>query len=158
MAIIRAQRPCEIYAPHCKDPHPDHVATAEIVLEVLRECDMRMILYEYPVHLYRDLFLMALRPVRTVQDFFTLLKRSVLSGMYFLCHFRDKVDIRDVVDQKLLALHQHKSQMTQLVPHPGWWTMNEVWHGIFLKCFLRGHEVFRCRVFWGGTSTLSSEP
>ncbi|MGQ0571076.1 MAG: hypothetical protein ACT4P5_16365, partial [Armatimonadota bacterium] len=71
------------------------------------------------------------------------LARSALAGARLLHEFTCAVDISDVLERKQIALAQHRSQMSRLVPDPAWRTLGDVDGGEFLRCFFQPREIFR---------------
>jgi hypothetical protein len=65
-------------------------------------------------------------------------------GLRRFGEFRTGVFVGDVLDRKMQALAQHRSQMTVLVPGTDWPTLADISAGEFLRCFFQDYEVFRC--------------
>ena len=139
--ILRGFEPEQVFVPHRRDRLPDHVATFEIVASAVRAHDKPVTLLEYPVWLWNSWPWSANLPRG----------RSVLSGVPML--FRDgaelaigcntRIDIRPVLQRKLDALAQYRSQVQRQQDDPRWPILSDVSGGSFLECFRAGVEVFR---------------
>ena len=136
--ILLATLPEEVFVPYRQDGVPDHNATCHIVLSALKEYGLRTTVYEYPVWFWCNW---------PWTNFAAKQKSSTLghnlrTGLTWLKYFRHAVDIQDVLDLKRLALEQHRSQMTRLMPDSSWSTLGDIAQGEFLQCFFQDYEFF----------------
>lgn len=133
-AVLSARPLGEIYVPYRRDVHRDHVATNEIVRDVLaRQGEQSPTIFEYPVWFLRHWPLVGASsavPWRGVR------------ALRLLREFRMSTDISEVVDVKLEALSRHRSQMRR--GDPQWPSIAEDADGRFLPLFFREHELFCC--------------
>ncbi len=142
--ILEREAPNEIYLPYRKDPHNDHIATASVVLEVLRAARRTIRLFEYPIWLW---WTWPWAPATLGFDSWTrAFWKSTLHtrfGWQILREFTHAVDIASVIDVKRAALDKHESQMTRYRPDPSWTTLSDVGGGAFLENLLQPRELFR---------------
>ncbi|NJO71339.1 MAG: PIG-L family deacetylase [Oscillatoriales cyanobacterium RM1_1_9] len=153
--ILQGQNPQEVFIPYRRDGIPDHDATYQVVSEALHQLGRAVTVYEYPVWFWNHWpwagsdgawidseqnFFQTLLDLRTSLK--TSLKASLRADLALLKTFNCSVQITDVLEQKRLALWQHQSQMTRLIPHAQWLTLKDVSGGEFLKCFLQPRELF----------------
>jgi LmbE family N-acetylglucosaminyl deacetylase len=146
--LIRALRPSEIFIPYHGDRQPDHAATNRIALAALRQCQASVLVYEYPVWFWHHWPWVSL-PRGMHPATLKVLHASVMAGfgMKALHDLRCAVYVHDVLAQKRLALHQHQSQMTRLIPGSPWATLHDVSDGEFLARFFQPYEMFH-RYHW----------
>ncbi|MDJ0798872.1 MAG: PIG-L deacetylase family protein [Calothrix sp. MO_167.B12] len=128
--------PQEVFVPYCQDGPPDHDTTNHIVIAALKKCEFSAIVYEYPIWLWNQW------PWTNGQDN-QILKKKLIPELSLLKKFKSSVYIGDVLEQKRAALNEHESQMSEFIPHPHWWTLNNVSQGEFVECFFQNYELFR---------------
>lgn len=142
----------EVFVPYALEAPPDHVNTYQIVLAALKRCGLQATIYEYPIWFWFHWPWVGIwqGSRRAVWD---VLRNTLAArlGSRLFTDFNFSVPIEDVREQKLAALNQHKSQMTQLKPDSGWLTLHDVAGGEWLACFFQEHEIFRRHHFTGGS-------
>ena len=137
LEILIHQEPEEIFIPYHREKHPDHSATNKIVISALEIYQRKLNVFEYPIWFWVHWPWTSLS-----RNNFHFWRNSLASGLYLLKEFQCSVKIADVLKLKREALEQHKSQMSRLIPDPGWFILNDVSNGEFLECFFQEHEVF----------------
>ena len=145
--IIWEHKPEEIFIPYEGEPllwSEDHLATTKIVKTALQSYPHNLTIYEYPIWFWFhwpwvELFNRK-EPLKSI-----IIKNTFAYkfGLSLLQDFRCSVYIGDILQHKLAALSEHKSQMTRLLPESDWATLSDVSNGDFLKCFFQEHEIFR---------------
>jgi LmbE family N-acetylglucosaminyl deacetylase len=146
LEIIVDQKPEEIFIPYSKEPlswSEDHSATNRIVVDALRSCDEKPVIYEYPIWFWYYWPWILRASKLSLRQILNASEKSVLSSLSLLKDFRCGVYVRDVLKIKREALDQYKSQMTRLVPDPRWQTLDDLSSGDFLECFFQEREIFR---------------
>jgi LmbE family N-acetylglucosaminyl deacetylase len=144
--LLRAERPKQVFLPYRKDLHPDHVATAEIVLAALAAAHSDADAYEYPVWLYAcwpliDRHAAADTPGTGRATSARLLRRTVVSGARLFAQFGHVVPLeRSSAERKAAALACYRSQ---IVPNAASHTLGDLSGGEFVALFARDHELFR---------------
>ncbi len=132
--IILNFLPSEIFIPYYQDGVADHNATNQVVITALKQTQFEAAVYEYPIWFWNSF------PWTTCEEN----KRKIISKcLKFLSEFKSSVYIGDVLNTKIAALEQHKSQMIQLIPDSRWLTLKDVSQGEFLACFFQQYELFR---------------
>jgi LmbE family N-acetylglucosaminyl deacetylase len=124
----------QVYIPYRQDRDPglDHVAAHEIVLSALREVGFKGAVYEYPIWYWR--FWPQTRiPIRGQHGVWKTLPRSRPANLRALAEFNACVEIEDVLEDKRIALEEHRSQMAAL---------NSIRSGAFRRWFFGKREVF----------------
>lgn len=141
--ILSSQHPEEVFVPYHGEPtlwSLDHLATYSIVMSALQNYKKKLTVYEYPIWLwYRQPFSTIIDSPKKVVAY---LKQNIVSRLNLLKDFRCSVYVGDVLKNKRDALNQYKSQMSKLVPDPGWQTLADVSNGQFLRCFFQEYEIF----------------
>ena len=139
--MLRRFEPEQVFVPHRHDRLPDHVATYEIVASAIHAHNSPTVLLEYPVWLWnmwpwttnfprgRSLLLGAPQLLR--------------DGAELALGCSTRIDIRPVLQHKLDALAEYRSQMQRQQGEPAWPILSDVAAGSFVECFLTGTEVFR---------------
>jgi len=142
-ALLKQQQPEEVFVPYYRDVHPDHVATNAVVRTVLDASGARVTVFEYPIWFWRHWPWVGL-PLSSRGQAIAIIKSSIFSrlGLRMLLEFTCTVRIADVLQQKLAAMQQHRSQLTRLKQDARWPTLRDIDHGEFLKCFMQKNEVF----------------
>lgn len=132
---VLVERPVEqVFIPYYQDRDPslDHVATNQIVTSALQQLGRRTVVYEYPVWYWRW-WPRTRMPVRGCQGAWETRPRSLLPNLWSLTNFRSHVEIADLLDDKQVALNQHRSQMEGL---------QSIQSGAFLQWFFGSREIF----------------
>jgi LmbE family N-acetylglucosaminyl deacetylase len=80
-----------------------------------------------------------------------ILKNSLLAGFgtQALLELKQQVKIADVLEQKRVAIAQHRSQTERLIDDPRWVTLEELSNGEWMDCFYQDREFFRCYTYKG---------
>jgi LmbE family N-acetylglucosaminyl deacetylase len=80
-----------------------------------------------------------------------ILKNSVLAGLgtRALLELKRQVNIAGVLEQKRLAIAQHRSQTEKLIDDPRWITLEELSNGELMDCFYQAQEFFRSYIYRG---------
>jgi LmbE family N-acetylglucosaminyl deacetylase len=137
--IMEDFRPELICVPHRRDQLEDHVITNEIVREALRGYHRRATILEYPVWLWHTWPWTT--GSRRGQGAFWWSKNLVDAlHLTFLC--RTRIAIRDVLERKLNALREYRSQIERRSGDPNWPILADVSAGEFLSCFHTDFEIF----------------
>jgi LmbE family N-acetylglucosaminyl deacetylase len=150
--ILLLQQPDEVFIPYYKEPlswSKDHLATNRIVVSALQIYGKKVFVYEYPIGFWCHWPWIVNVPISNLWKEMDALKKSLVSGLSLLKDFRCSVYIEDVLALKRVALDQHKSQMTRLIPDPRWSTLNDAWNGEFLECFFQKYEIFHQYILHG---------
>jgi LmbE family N-acetylglucosaminyl deacetylase len=153
--ILRGELPEQVFLPYFREPMrqaSDHVAVTRIVLEALRRQTRPVRVWEYPVWFWLHWPWVGFRqnapPIRPKH----ILKNSVIAGFgtRALLELKQQVNIAEVLEQKRLAIAQHRSQTEKLVDDPRWITLDELSNGELMDCFYQDREFFRCYSYKGG--------
>ena len=141
--ILQTVRPEQIFIPHRRDPHPDHIQTNLCVLAALQTCSMPMTVYEYPVWAWNHQPWTKAEP--GVLGYLRGLKKSLTwgFGLTMVQEFRWAVPIQAVLPQKRSALAHHQTQFTEFRPNVNWVKLQDFSDGEFLDCFFQEYELFR---------------
>jgi len=141
--MLQRQRPDQVFIPYRGETPPDHVATNRIVVSALRRWGGAVTVYEYPIWFWRQWPWVSV-PLAVRRETFATLKSSIVAGLglRLLWDFRCSVCVEDVLELKRVALNQHESQMTRLIPDSDWATLDDVWNGEFLLCLFQDREIF----------------
>ncbi|MBW4632562.1 MAG: PIG-L family deacetylase [Iphinoe sp. HA4291-MV1] len=93
--ILKSTQPEEVYVPHCKDGHPDHEATYQLVQSAIASCGIQIELLQYPIWVFWH---------------------NVLPFKLFFQHMEQsyRLSIGTVHKQKKQAIDQYKSQIPYL--------------------------------------------
>ena len=154
--ILRSYNPDEIYIPYRGETQSDHIATNRIAMSALTRWGKQVMINEYPVWAWFHWPWVGVfhNSRRTTLD---ILKNTFnsIGGLSLLRDLQYAVYIGDVKDQKRVALDQHKSQMTRLIPDPSWLTLADVSNGEFLIQFFQEYEYYRFREFPGNNKMSS---
>ena len=139
--IILDFLPQEIFIPYGQDGVPDHDTTNHIVIAALKKCEFSAIVYEYPIWFWN--YWPWTNGADNHQNILPFLKNNLIPGLTLLKEFKSSIYIGNVLERKRAALSEHKSQISQLIPHPHWLTLQDVSQGEFLECFFQNYELFR---------------
>jgi hypothetical protein len=112
-----------------------------IVIAALKKCEFSAMVYEYPIWFWNHY--PWTKGADDRKNILSFLKNNLIPGLSLLKEFKTSVYIEDVLDRKRAALNEHKSQISELIPHPHWFTLQAVSQGEFLECFFQNYELFR---------------
>jgi LmbE family N-acetylglucosaminyl deacetylase len=152
--ILRRESPQQVFLPYSREPMrqaSDHVAVTRIVLDALRRQPGPITVWEYPVWFWLHWpwvgFRQNILPIKPKH----ILKNSVLAGFgsRALLELKHQVDIAGVLEQKRVAIAQHRSQTEKLIDDPRWVTLEELSNGELMDCFYQDREFFRCYTYKG---------
>jgi LmbE family N-acetylglucosaminyl deacetylase len=160
--ILQEERPEEIFVPYRREPvrqAADHVAATDIVLAALRRYPEPVTIWEYPVWFWLHWPWVDVRQEGCPGIKSRHVARNslrLLFGLRAITELRYSVNISEVLEKKIAALAEHRSQMTQLIPGSGWTTLGHVSRGQFLQRFHFDHEFFRCSRYQSTCASPSS--
>jgi LmbE family N-acetylglucosaminyl deacetylase len=140
--ILRHERPEDVFIPYSKDQQPDHMAANASVRLALRLTGHEALVYEYPVWFWSQ-WPWIHRTARGPRGMIRVSAEAVISGLAITRDFNAMVYVGDVLETKMNALAEYRSQMTRLVPGDRWLTLADINDGEFLECFLGTYEIFR---------------
>jgi LmbE family N-acetylglucosaminyl deacetylase len=145
VSLLDRYRPAEVYVPFQSDGTLDHESTHGVVVEALAIADRPAEICEYPIWFWNQ-WPWVPQDVKFDREGVRECLRAlrVCFGLRCFGEFRTGVFVGDVLDRKMQALAQHRSQMTVLVPGTDWPTLADISAGEFLRCFFQDYEVFRC--------------
>ncbi|MCB0190831.1 MAG: PIG-L family deacetylase [Anaerolineae bacterium] len=138
--ILQREQPQQLFIPYFRDEHKDHQATNQIVMTALRNLKQKPVIYEYPVWAWYRWPWIALPPGRRRKV--KKISGNIGVNLHLRAELKYAVEVADVLAIKYAALAQHRSQMTQLIPHPYWKTLGDISNGEFLGCFFYTYELF----------------
>jgi LmbE family N-acetylglucosaminyl deacetylase len=140
--ILLANQPQQVFIPYYKDGHPDHSMTNSVVLSALKMLQIDVTVYEYPVWFWFHWPWVSFLGSRW--EIKSALRNTLKAGFgtKLFRDFRSSVSIDSVLHLKRVALEQHQTQMTRLIPDPTWATLKDVSKGRFLDCLLQNKEFF----------------
>ncbi len=149
--ILQREQPEEIFIPYHLEPWivPDHPMTNQIVKAAIKQVNLSVIVYEYPIWFWYQFPWVPLNSEFVPRRGLSILKgwvknglKSLRTGIGFPKEFSCVVDVSDVMELKRKALYQHASQMTHYLPDQPWYTIEDVADGEFLELLLQKQEVF----------------
>lgn len=153
LEVLHLVRPDEVYVTAAEEPHPDHAASARLVLDAVEQADWRPRLFEYPVwawyhwpHVPLPLTHRTIGPgSRARYELRRVLRGTVQMrcGWAIETRYPVRVDITSVSTTKRRALESYRSQLTRLRSTPQWAVLSDVGGGEFQELFFRGEERFR---------------
>lgn len=140
--ILATYRPAQIFIPYYQEAPSDHAVTNQIVRAAIARVGCGVTVYEYPIWFWNQVPFTRLMGDR--RAILAVLTNSLRAGFgwRFLHDFKSSVSISEVLEQKQIALNQHRSQVQKLMPHPRWYTLKDISDGEFLECFLQPQEIF----------------
>jgi LmbE family N-acetylglucosaminyl deacetylase len=145
VAQILSKEMCEqVFIPYSGDSVTDHCATNSIVLGAVEKLRSNVVIYEYPIWFWNHWPWTSV-VLSSRKDILRKISASLLGWFRLMMKFRWSVCISDVLELKRLALDEHKTQMTRLLPNLQWPILNDVSNGEFLQCFFQDVEVFHRR-------------
>ncbi|QYO62895.1 PIG-L deacetylase family protein [Leptolyngbya sp. 7M] len=139
---MTTHQPEEIFVPHHQEPPADHAVTNHIVWEAIRQINLPVTVYEYPIWLW-DQYPWT-NMILSNQSFWAKLGTGIRSGLGWrlIRELRCAVEIREILELKQKALSQHRSQMQPLLANSQWLTLGDLSNGEFLNCFFQNYEFF----------------
>ncbi|MGB3191916.1 MAG: PIG-L family deacetylase [Limnoraphis sp.] len=142
LEILTNFDPEEVFIPYSKEEPSDHWATYKIVQSALQQSTFNLTVYEYPIWFWRQWPWTSL--VGRPREILSCLKNTWSSGFgyKFLTDLNCSVYVADVLEQKKMALEEHRSQIQRLVDDSSWMTLGDLSKGEFLDCFFQDYEFF----------------
>lgn len=142
--LIRERQPREIYIPYASDPQPDHRATNSLVRTVLKASGIRTTILEYPVWAWYQWPWVSISSLGSGRNIRQVLANTLKfsAGLRLVRDMNYRVAIDDMRSQKLIALQEHRTQMTRINEEPNWATLHDVAGGAWLEYFLQRNEIF----------------
>jgi LmbE family N-acetylglucosaminyl deacetylase len=138
--LLRQRRPAEVFVPYRYELLSDHLATRQVVLSSIAQCDIEITVYEYPIWTWhRWPWTSGDAARRRLRGLFHDL---VSANVRLMRDLRYRVYIGDVLDSKELALCKYRSQTARMRDQPSWPILGDVADGQFLKCFFQPNEYF----------------
>lgn len=149
--ILLNERPEQIFVPYRREPWreaADHVATTNIVLSALRSYRARgnVTVWEYPVWFWLQWPWVGLKKGLIERRHVAMNSLRLRFGLPAFLELRHAINISDVLEKKLAAISEHKTQTTEFRPDPEWTTLGQILGGQFLERFHFDHEFFSCSV------------
>ncbi len=148
--IIRKEKPEEVFVPYVREPvtASDHVATTRIVFSALRSYPRpdTIQVWEYPVWFWLHWPWVGLGKGLVSRRWVAKNSLRLGFGLRAFQELRCAVDISEVLERKIAALSEHRTQMSEFIPGTGWKALGNVLGGQFLECFYVDHEFFHCSV------------
>ena len=144
--LLNRYCPAEVYVPYRSDGMPDHESTYAVVVEALGKAGRPTEICEYPIWFWNQWPWVPMEwkyGGDGVREIFRALWACFALRQFR--EFRSGVYVGDVLERKMQALAQHRSQMTVLIPGTAWPTLEDISAGEFLRCFFQEYEVFSCR-------------
>ena len=140
--LLGSNRPQQVFIPYIRETHPDHLATNQIVLAALKNYQLPVVVYEYPVWYWHHFPWTATGDRDSCKAY---LKASLKAkfGWQLVREFNYRVDIEPVKSLKQQALARHQTQTKRLVDDPNWGTLQDVSDGEWVECFFQNQEIFR---------------
>jgi len=137
--------PQEIFIPYGEDGPPDHDVTNHIVIAALKKCEFSVTVYEYPIWFWNHWPWTQGEEQQKNQrkKILSFFQSNLIPEFNLQTEFTTSMYIGDVLEHKRAALNEHKSQMSELIPHPHWGYLQQVSQGEFLECFFQNYELFR---------------
>jgi LmbE family N-acetylglucosaminyl deacetylase len=146
--ILRNELPQEVFVPCRAEPvyqAADHVATTQIVLAALARFGRRITVWEYPIWFWLHWPWVGIGQGRLpIISTGAVLRNTfnALFGAHLLMNLRYYVDITEVLQEKRIAIRQHRSQIERLFPCPEWLVLGDIAGGEFLGRFHETCEFF----------------
>ncbi len=131
----------QYFIPYSLEPQPEHEAAAEICQKAISALGKPARLLEYPVWFWEH-YPWIRTPVFGPRSWRAQISHTLQSWCRLFCDFDFRVDITDTLEQKQLALNEHKSQVQGLRDDVDWPVLADVSHGDFSACFVRRAEIF----------------
>lgn len=154
--ILRRECPADVFVPYRREPirqAVDHIATTNIVLAALASYPRTVTLWEYPVWFWFHWPWVGLKKGCLGRRFLVQNSLQLCFGSFAFSELKNSVNISEVLDKKLAALAEHRSQMTELVPDAAWTTLGKISGGEWLEMFYLDHEFFRRTLHQGHAQT-----
>ncbi len=131
----------QYFIPYIFETQPEHTAAAEICRQAIAELENPRSVWEYPVWFWEH-YPWIRTPVFGPRSWRAQISHTLQSWCRLFCDFDFRVDITDTLEQKQLALNEHKSQVQGLRDDVDWPVLADVSHGDFSACFVRRAEIF----------------
>jgi len=141
LQIMKELKPHQVFIPYKHDAQTDHRATHQTVENALKEYRSKVTILEYPVWFW-NIWPWTQVKAGSIRSIPRLIWKSLISMRRLYRDMRSFVSVNSVIDQKMRALAQHRSQMTRLGNDPQWKIIADLSQGEFLDCFLQKEEVF----------------
>jgi LmbE family N-acetylglucosaminyl deacetylase len=143
-AILERDRPEQIFIPYYRDVIADHVATNQIVLAALKQINLSVTVYEYPIWFWNHWPWITFSFSRSkLVGLYRNLKSAPKSWLRLLKDFNCIVELDGVAEIKRQALQQHQTQVSRRQDNPNWQTLADISNGEFVDCFFQKQELFR---------------
>jgi LmbE family N-acetylglucosaminyl deacetylase len=150
--MLFREAPEHVFVPYGREPlrqAVDHIATTNIVLAALSSYPRTVTVWEYPVWFWFHWPWVGFKKGCLRRRFLAENSVRLLLGSLAFFELRKFVNISDVLDKKIAALAEHRSQMTELIPNPDWTTLGKISGGEWLQMFYLDYEFFRCTTHQG---------
>jgi LmbE family N-acetylglucosaminyl deacetylase len=149
--ILRKERPEQVFMPYHREPMrqaADHVAATNIVRSALQAYHGpgEVTVFEYPVWFWLQWPWVGLKKGLIERRYVAINSLRLCFGLPAFLELRHTTNISGVLERKMAALSEHRTQMSEFIPNPEWTTLGKVLGGQFLDCFYFGHEFFSCSV------------
>jgi LmbE family N-acetylglucosaminyl deacetylase len=149
--ILRRERPEQVFVPYHRDTtihSDDHLATTHIVRSALRSycAPGEVTVWEYPIWFWLHWPWVGLKKGLIERRYVAINSLRLCFGLPAFLELRHTTNISGVLERKMAALSEHRTQMSEFIPNPEWTTLGKVLGGQFLDCFYFGHEFFSCSV------------
>jgi LmbE family N-acetylglucosaminyl deacetylase len=150
--ILRKEQPEQIFMPYRREPKreaADHIATTNIVWSALRSYrgPGKVMIWEYPVWFWLQWPWVGLKKGLIERRYVAINSLQLRFGLPAFLELRYAVNISEVLERKIAALSEHRTQMTEFIPNPEWTTLGKLLGGQFLECFHLDHVFFRWSVY-----------
>lgn len=141
--LLKRHRPAEVFMPYSLEPPPDHAVTYHAAIAALNQLSLSPTIYTYPIWYWQHWPWTKLVG-NSRRETLGVIKASLISrlGTAMFQDFQHSVSIREVLEQKQLALNQHQSQMQRFDDNLAWPILADVSDGEFLACFFQDYEIF----------------
>jgi LmbE family N-acetylglucosaminyl deacetylase len=152
--ILEKVQPKQVFVPYRHEPMKqaaDHVAATTIVLAALARVGRPATVWEYPIWAWLHWPWVGMRQPGPLMRTKHILWNSgfMLFGARAFLDWRRSVNVSDLLEQKCMAIAQHRSQTERIINHPGYMTLADVCHGEFLGWFEQEREYFRVYEYSG---------
>lgn len=141
MKLLAADPPRRLLVPYHREPPPDHFVTTEIAWSAIRELELDVSVWEYPIW-FLHFWPFSWDPARSLREVARRSKQTLVRVPAMLRELRTGVAIDHVLDVKREALRQHATQTQRRHGNPAWPILDDVDHGAFTAQFFQNVEVF----------------
>lgn len=144
--ILANRKPRQVFIPALEEPplwSLDHISAANIGLEAVRRSGISAELFEYPIWIWYHWPWIKL-PYNQRETARTILSNSVRyrSGLFLLRRTTHYTMVGNTGNPKRIALHHHRSQVSELIRDVQWPTLYGLSDGEFVSCFFNPWEIF----------------